>query len=251
MMNTLKFEERDGVGILTLSRPSELNALSTEMLEELSNFFDSVKVNSLVITGDGDKSFCAGADIQELFSLSNSYEAYEYLRRGQRVFCKIETSVVPTVAAINGYALGGGLELALSCTFRIASKKAKLGQPEINLGIIPGYGGTQRLTRIIGFQRAKYLVTLGKHLDAETSLSWGLVDEIVEPDRLMERAIKIANELSEKEKLALRYGAESCQVATSYPLDEGLKMEATLCSILLMQPQAKSLMQRFLEKKNK
>lgn len=244
-------ERRDKVVVLTLMRPDVLNALSGELLEEIYDFV-KLKLGDarvLIITGAGERAFCAGADIRELESLKTFESAYRYLRRGQNVFLALEELPIPKVAVINGYALGGGLELALACSFRVASEKARLGQPEVNLGIIPGYGGTQRLVRVIGFQRAKILVMTGRVIDAKTAYEWGLVDIVVPQEKLMDESLKLAEELAGKPPLALSFGELACLSATSTSLEEGLRQEARLCATLSQTPEVGELMRKFREKR--
>jgi len=188
-MNFIEQElDSNGILTLTLNRPEKLNALSTDVLNALAELFVSAKANAkvraLMITGNG-KAFCAGADINRLAECT-AQTGYEFACHGQEVFRMLETMGKPSLAAVNGFAFGGGCELAISATLRIASTKAQFGQPEVKLGVIPGYGGTQRLARLVGKGRALDLCLTGRFINAETALSWGLVNDVVEPELLLE-----------------------------------------------------------------
>ncbi|MEM0266887.1 MAG: enoyl-CoA hydratase-related protein, partial [Archaeoglobaceae archaeon] len=176
-------------------------------------------------------------------------KAIEATKLGTELFARIEELEIATIAAINGFALGGGLELAMACDIRIASNKAKLGQPEINLGIIPGAGGTQRLPRLVGLGMAKKLVLTGEIIDANEAFRIGLVDEIVEHEKLMERAKEIANKIAEKSEIAVKLAKRSLNASMNTPLRDGLRYEASLFSILFASEEAKRLMKEFLEKR--
>lgn len=179
--------DNNGILTLTLNRPEKLNALSTDVLNALNELFfqakSNPKVKALLLTGNG-KAFCAGADINRLAEC-NAQTGYEFACQGQEVFRLLETMGKPSLAAVNGFAFGGGCELAISATLRIASNKAMFGQPEVKLGVIPGYGGTQRLARLIGKGRAMDLCLTGRFINAETALNWGLVSEVVAPEDLL------------------------------------------------------------------
>ncbi len=250
----LKIDEKEGIFIITLNSPETLNALESKLLAELEDVIEKIwylRYSGVIITGEG-KAFSAGANIQELYNLENFHQAYEYLRRGQRILSKIENSKFITIAAINGYALGGGFELALSCTFRIATKSAKLGLPEINLGIIPGYGGTQRLSRLVGPQKAKRIIMEGKHISAEEAYGLGIVDEICETqEELISTSIKFLKKFESKYPTALRYINELCNLSLGGDFEDNLKTEALFCSALISSEQAKSKMKDFLEKSKK
>ncbi len=203
---TLIPEQRDHVLLLHLNRPDALNALNFTMFDELDSFFSldykEYDTNCVIITGKGEKAFAAGADIKELHGLS-SQQAETLSRKGQKIFQKIEEFHLPVIAAVNGFALGGGCELAMACHIRIASSKAKFGQPEVSLGIIPGYGGTQRLIQLIGKGKATELLLTGDMINAEDAFRLGLVTDVTEPDKLMDRAFEIATKLQSRGPLAL------------------------------------------------
>ncbi len=199
-------EVRDHYLLLHLNRPDALNALNSTMFDELDSFFSSdhkeYNVSCVIITGKGDKAFAAGADIKELQGLSNQ-QAESLSRKGQNIFSKIEEFHLPVIGAINGFALGGGCELAMACHIRVASAKARFGQPEVGLGIIPGYGGTQRLIQLIGKGKATELLLTGDMINAEEALHLGLVDYVTEPEQLIVRALEIAAKLHTRGPLAL------------------------------------------------
>lgn len=249
----IKVEEKEGVVLVKLNSPETLNAISSKMLEELDELIDllwySQNKSGVVFLGEG-KAFSAGADVKELYALENIHQAFEYLRRGQKIFSKIESLKYITVAAIDGWALGGGFELALSCTFRVMTKNAKVGLPEINLGILPGYGGTQRLTRLIGPQKAKRLIMEGRYIEAQEAIKLGIADEVCEnKGALLETAINIIKKFEGKNQTALRYINELCNIALSGIPSENFKTEALLCASALSTQFAKSKISDFLEKK--
>lgn len=251
----IKVQEKDSVVILVLSSPENLNAISSVTLEELDEIIDKIWYSEnklgVVIMGEG-RAFSAGADVAELYSLQNVHQAYEYLRRGQKVFSKLENLKYITVAAMDGWALGGGLELALSCTFRVMTKSAKVGLPEINLGILPGYGGTQRLTRLIGVQKAKRLIMEGRFIDAEEALRLGIADEICESKEvLLETAINLLKRFEGKHQTAIRYINELCNIALGGHTSENFKTEALFCASALSTQFARDKIKDFLEKRKK
>ena len=203
---TLLTSLENGIFIITINRPDKLNALNKEVLTDLNNALDEIESNteikSVIITGAGPKAFVAGADISEFGGL-NKEQAMALAKRGQDIFFRIENSSKPIVAAVNGFALGGGCELAMSCHFRIATDNAKFGQPEVNLGLIPGYGGTQRLTQLIGKGRAIELLVSASMIDATTALQYGLVNYVVSPDELLNKAKAILVVVNSKAPLAV------------------------------------------------
>lgn len=248
-------EEIDKVILVKLNSPQTLNSISSKMLEELDELIDiiwySQEKSGVVFFGEG-RAFSAGADVKELYALQNVHQAFEYLRRGQKVFSKIENLKYITVAAIDGWALGGGFELALSCTFRIMTKNAKVGLPEINLGILPGYGGTQRLSRLIGIQKSKRLIMEGRYIDAQEALELGIADEVCESrDVLIESAIRLVKKFEGKNQTALRYINELCNISLSGIPSENLRTEALFCASSLSTNFAKSKISEFLEKRKK
>ena len=196
----------DSIYTITINRPEKLNALNSIVLSELEHAIDEIYSNPLIksaiITGAGSKAFVAGADISEFSDLTKA-EAIKLSKRGQDIFFKIENSGKPIIAAVNGFALGGGCELAMACHFRIASENARFGQPEVNLGIVPGYGGTQRLTKLIGKGRAIELLISGIMIDAKTALQFGLVNYVMPEDSLMNKAISILSLINSKAPIAI------------------------------------------------
>ncbi|MDI9646378.1 MAG: enoyl-CoA hydratase-related protein [Archaeoglobales archaeon] len=245
----VKLEFDGEIAIITLNRPEKLNALDTETRKELMEVFNQAEQRARVaiITGSG-KAFAAGADINELIQRTPSI-ALEAGKLGTELFNRIEESDLVTIAAINGFALGGGCELAMACDIRIASKKAKFGQPEINIGIIPGAGGTQRLPRLVGLGMAKKMVLTGEMIDAEEAFRIGLVEEVVDDEKLMERAKEIARKILEKPPLAVRYAKKALNASRNMSLLDGLRYELSLFSILFSTEDAKEGMKAFLEKR--
>ena len=203
---TLLTSLENNILTITINRPDKLNALNKDVFTDLNNVVDEIENNaeirSAIITGSGSKAFVAGADIAE-FSSYNKEQAMALAKRGQDIFFKIENCSKPIVAAINGFALGGGLELAMSCHFRLASDNAKFGQPEVNLGLIPGYGGTQRLAQLIGKGRAIELLISANMIDAATALGYGLVNYVTTPEELLSKAISILNTINTKAPIAI------------------------------------------------
>lgn len=245
--------ERDGaVAVVTVNRPKVLNALNLATLEELRHTMaalrDDAAIRSIILTGSGEKSFVAGADINELGGRSPA-AANEYARRGQAVFDTIEALGKPVIAAINGYALGGGCELAMACTIRLAAETARLGQPEINLGMIPGYGGTQRLARLVGRGRALELLLTGDQLSAAEAHLLGLVNRVVPASDLMVEARKLAGTIAAKAPLAVRYVLEAVHRGVNLPLAEALTLEAALFGVVASTDDMREGTQAFLEKR--
>lgn len=203
---TLLTQLENGIFTVTINRPDKLNALNKDVFTDLDNLFDEIynnnQIQSVIITGAGNKAFVAGADITEFGSLSVD-EGKKLAKRGQNVFNKIENCPKPVIACVNGFALGGGCELAMACHFRIASENAKFGQPEVNLGLIPGYGGTQRLTQLIGKGRAIELLISANMIDAATALQYGLVNYVVPQDELLNKAKKLLENINTKAPLAV------------------------------------------------
>lgn len=247
---TVELTQRNDCALLRLNRPEALNALSFGILRDISAALDeasSWKVRSLIVTGAGDKAFCAGADIKELRGRS-LIETKRGAELGQSTFAKIGRLPFPSIAAINGFAFGGGLELALACTFRLATRNAKLGLPEIKLGLIPGYGGTQRLPRLIGEARALEMIMLGRTVDAEEAERIGLVNRIVEGEAV-EAALGFASEFSSYSLLALGFARDAVTRALDVPIHEGLKVEADLSTLAFSTSDAEEGMVAFAEKR--
>ena len=206
MYSTITTSITDNILIITINRPEKLNAINRFVMDDLDKAMDEVynnnDIRSALITGSGNKAFVAGADITEFDGLGKE-EGMLMAKKGQDVFFRIENSPKPVVAAVNGFALGGGCELAMSCHFRVASTSARFGQPEVNLGLIPGYGGTQRLTQLIGKGRAMELIMSGAIIDANTAMQYGLVNHVSEPDQLLDTTLSILKTINTKAPLAL------------------------------------------------
>ncbi|MGQ1910061.1 enoyl-CoA hydratase/isomerase family protein [Marinifilum sp. RC60d5] len=224
----LKFEKRDRIGILSLARPKALNALNVNVFKELASFLEnqeyiqSIKV--LVITGEG-KAFIAGADIKEMQNYSPQ-EAYDFAEMGKTVFEQIENLNIPVIAAINGFALGGGLELALACDIRVACEKARLGLPEVNLGLVPGFNGTQRLARLAGKGNAMYLMMLGEGISASEAYQLGMIQKLAPPGQLLDIAIELANIISSKSPNAVQLVKKIVRQGMEMNVQEASKMES-------------------------
>lgn len=250
--DNLLFERDGATAVVTLNRPSVLNALNLPLLTDLERVLTAIghdpEVRALVITGAGDKAFAAGADIRELAALSSG-EARAYAAFGQRVFSLIDRFEKPVIAALNGFALGGGCELALSCAFRLASETARMGQPEINLGLIPGFGGTQRLPRLIGRARALDILLTGRVLSAGEAFEIGLVNRVVAPGDLLHAARAIATELAGKPPHAVRSVLEAVASGMDMTLEQGLQVESALFGLVSSTGDAKEGTAAFLEKR--
>jgi len=252
MSEVLKKEKDGKIVIGIISRTEAMNALNKDVLWSLKKLFEEARedkeTSGIILTGDGEKAFVAGADIKE-FSSYGPFEAYKMAERGQEIFSLIENFPKPVLAAVNGYALGGGCELALSCHIRIASKTAKFGQPEVNLGIIPGYGGTQRLSRIVGVGRAIELILTGKMIDAEEAFRIGLVNKVVEQGELLQEAKKILNQIIEKAPIAIELALNSIISGIEMTKDEGLKLERANFATLFSTEDMKEGVSAFIEKR--
>lgn len=245
--------DRDGaVAVVTINRPKVLNALNSQTIAELSGVFDELgadsAVRAIVLTGAGEKSFVAGADINELAVLTPA-EGKEHARKGQALFDRIERLGKPVVAAINGFALGGGCELAMACTIRIAADSARLGQPEINLGIIPGYAGSQRLPRLVGKGRALEILLTGDMISAARAYEIGLVNRVVPAADLLTEARKLAASLASKAPLAARYVIEAVNHGVEMSQADAQFLEASLFGLVASSDDAKEGTRAFLEKR--
>jgi len=249
---TIKVEREQSVLWIIINRPHRLNAFNDVLLEELADILDTAEndasVKCVVITGEGDRAFSAGADIT-MFPKATPSKAEEFSRIGQKVFGKIESMSKPVIASINGFALGGGLELALACDFRVAAEHAELGSPEINLGLIPGWGGTQRLTRIVGLARAKEIVMLGTRLKAEEALKIGLVNKVVHYDKLKDEVSELATKLSEGPPIALKYAKHVLNFGTQVPLEAGLRLESSLMGLSFSTEDLKEGVEAFMSRR--
>jgi enoyl-CoA hydratase len=246
----LKIAEQDGIAIVTISRPEAMNALNTAFYTEMNMFLDDIsKRNDLkvvVLTGDG-KAFVAGADIAEMVDM-NQEQGYSFSKLGQNTFDRIENLKIPVIGAINGFCLGGGNELAMSCDFRIASNKAKFGQPEVNLGLTPGYAGTQRLARLVGSGNALMILLTADMITAEDALRMGLVQKVTEPENLMSEVMALAVKIAAKGPLAIQKVKKATRLGLTMSFAEGCNLEAKEFSSLFGN-EGREGMQAFLEKR--
>ena len=240
----------DEFALITLNRPDALNALSLSLIADLGRAIDDVaqsNARALLVTGAGEKAFCAGADIKELTGRS-LVEQKRGAELGQRTFSKLERLPMPSIAIINGYAFGGGLELALACTLRIATRNAKMGLPEIKLGLIPGYGGTQRLPRVVGEGRAMDMILCGRTIDAEEAYRIGLVQRLIDGEPVA-AGVAYAREFSRYSLPVLGFAREAVSRAVATPISEGLKIEADLSTLAFQTRDAAEGMAAFIEKR--
>jgi enoyl-CoA hydratase len=246
------YEKNEGIARITFQRPKVLNALNRATLGELSDALadarEDAAVRVVILTGAGEKAFVAGADITELVQ-QTAVSAKEFSLFGQAIFHILETMGKPSICAINGFALGGGCELALACSIRLASKTAKLGQPEVNLGILPGYGGSQRLARLCGKGVAHELCLTGEMINAEEALRIGLVNHIYEPAELLPAAEAMARKIIQKAPLAIQYCMEAIERGSEMPQEQGLLLEAALFGISCATEDMREGTKAFLEKR--
>jgi enoyl-CoA hydratase len=250
--DNLLFEVSEKIARITFNRPNVLNALNRKTMDELGDCLKKVRADDeirvLILTGAGEKAFIAGADINEL-AQQTPVNGREFTLYGQEIIHRLETLGKPAIAAINGFALGGGCELALACTLRIASRNAKLGQPEVKLGIIPGYGGSQRLPRLCGKGVAHELILTGEMISAEEALRVGLVNRVVEPGELLATAEGIAKKIIANAPLAVKYALEAVEHGMEMPQEEGLYLEATLFGLCCATQDMREGTRAFLEKR--
>lgn len=250
---TLLFERTDNIGVVTVNRPDKLNALNKQVMADLTEVFGKIstdpEIDAVILTGAGEKAFVAGADIKEELINHDSERAREFAARGQAVFNLIENLGKPVIAAINGFALGGGCELAMACTIRVASEAAKLGQPEINLGIIPGFGGTQRLPRLVGRGIALELILTGDMIDAQEALRIGLVNKVVAPGELMGSAMKTAKKIAAKSAPIVRFTIDAVNRGLEMTLAEGLQKEVDLFALCYTTEDTREGLTAFVEKR--
>ncbi|MDF1758788.1 MAG: enoyl-CoA hydratase/isomerase family protein [Legionellaceae bacterium] len=250
-MAVVEQEIIDGILKLTLNRPEKLNALNDEVLTTLSSIFDTAKndsqIKGILLIGEG-RAFCAGADIGKLAEC-DANTGYQFAKMGQDVFHKLATLGKPSIAAINGFAFGGGCELAISATMRMASENAKFGQPEVKLGVIPGYGGTQRLARLVGKGRALDLCLTGRFIDAKTAASWGLVSHVVAPEMLEQEALKTLKQITALAPLAIASIIESIEHGYDLSLNDALHVEALHFAKTCASQDKKEGVSAFLEKR--
>ncbi|MGZ7081299.1 MAG: enoyl-CoA hydratase/isomerase family protein [Thermoanaerobaculia bacterium] len=248
----IKTENRDGILFLTIDRPKVLNALNAQTVEEIGRAFWQARaddtVKAVIVTGSGDKAFVAGADINEL-AQKTPMTGKDTSERGQQILSSIERFPKIVIAAINGFALGGGCELALACHIRIASDKAQIGLPEVTLGIIPGYGGTQRMARLLGKGKALELICTGDRIGAAEAERIGLVTKVVPADQLMSAAEEMARKIMTRGPLAVRASIEAVMNGSEMPFEEGQFLEATLFGLLCATEDTKEGMKAFLEKR--
>lgn len=250
-LSCVDYKKEEEIGILTINRPKALNALNTEVLETLDTVLDKIEeddIKALIITGSGDKAFVAGADITEMSDMG-TLDARAFSQKGNRVFSKIENFKVPVLAAVNGFALGGGCELALSADIRFASTTAKFGQPEVGLGIIPGFGGTQRLSRTVGMPKAKELIFSGKIIKADEAEKIGLVNQVVEPEQLMETTLTFAKLIAKQAPLAVQFGKKVMNDGINLDINYALDYEAESFGSLFSTEDQKEGMYAFIEKR--
>jgi enoyl-CoA hydratase/carnithine racemase len=250
--SNILFEKKNSIAYVTVNRPKVLNALNMATMDELRAAFHEIKndaeVRVVILTGAGEKAFIAGADIGEL-AKNDPVSAKEYTHRGQSVLNLIENLGKPVIACVNGFALGGGCEIAMACTMRLASETAKLGQPEVKLGIIPGYGGTQRLPRLVGKGIAMQLLLTGEMITAQEAYRIGLVNEVTAPADLIPRAEAIAQKVIANGPLAVQYTMEAVNKGMETPLPEGLYIEAALFGVVCATEDKKEGTAAFLEKR--
>ncbi len=248
---TLLFEKRGRVGIVTINRPDKRNALNIKTREEGAALLEELRndesVGVVVITGAGDKAFIAGADIAEFAGRTAMMQ--RDVMTGRSLFNAIDTFPKPIIAMVNGYCLGGGCELALACDIRVASETASFGQPEINLGIIPGGGGTQRLTRLVGEGKAMEMILTGDIIDAKTAFNIGLVNHVFPADQLEAKTLEMANRIAEKSPVALSLAKEAVKIASRSTLDEGLRREVDLFALCFSTEDKDEGVSAFLEKR--
>jgi len=251
MYQSILVHTENNICTITINRPDKLNALNESVMDDLDAAMDEVYSNadirSVIITGAGNKAFIAGADISEFLSLTND-EGSDLARKGQNIFFKIEHSHKPVIAAVNGFALGGGCELAMACHFRIAADNAKFGQPEVNLGLIPGYGGTQRLTQLIGKGRALELMMSAAMIDANTALQYGLVNYVVPQEELMNKAVALLTNINTKAPLAIGKCIQAANAVFDHTKD-GFAVEANAFGECFATEDMKEGTTAFLEKR--
>ena len=251
-MQTIRYEKQDNIGIITINRPEALNALNSAVFDELEPLVGEIErdatLGALIITGEG-RSFVAGADIGEQCPMDLD-AGRKWARRGSSVFRRLEKLEIPTIAAVNGFALGGGCELALACDIILASEKAKFGQPEVGLGIIPGFSGTQRLPRRVGIGKAKELIFSGKMIKADEAKAIGLVNEVCAPEALMDAALEMARSFTKNAPIAVKYAKACIDRGMQMDLDDGIALENEMFAMCYATEDQKEGMTAFLEKRS-
>lgn len=254
MWDNVLMEIKEGVAIVTINRPKQLNALSYDVMRDLGSCAAKIKeddtIKAVILTGAGDKAFVAGADVEMMMNLDPA-PALDFVLFGQQVIAALEALPQPFIGAINGFCLGGGNELALACDIRVASKKAKFGQPEVGLGVCPGWGGTQRLPRLIGLSWAKYLDFTGDIIDAETALGLGLVNFVTEPEALMDKAIEIAGKIVKQRAFAVRQTKLCIRRGLEASLPTAMGFEGQAFALCFAHPDRKEAMTAFINKTKK
>lgn len=252
MYSILLYEKKETIGILTINRPEKMNALSNELTSELKTVLGEIeqddKLRVLIFTGAGDKAFMAGADIRELL-VRDAKIGRKVSKERQDLFSRIENLAVPVIAAVNGYALGGGLELALACSIRICSDQAKFGAPEVKLGIIPGDGGTQRLPRLVGLGRAMEMILSGDFIDAQEAYRIGLANKVVPHEELMEKTLELADKIASRPPLAVQFAKEAVNRSVGNGSDSGYALESYLHALSCSTEDKKEGVSAFLEKR--
>ena len=247
------FKKENQIGFVTLNRPEVYNALNHQLLIELGEIIEQIRKDSelgaVILTGAGEKAFVSGADINELSAMNSSILGFDTSREHQSVLNQLERLGKPSIAAINGYCFGGGLELAMVCTLRIASEKARLGLPELGLGIIPGYGGTQRLTRLVGRGKAAEMILTAKPIDAQEAFRVGLVNQVVPSAELIPKAKEMAESILENGSTAIRLAMDLLIRGMDMSLDNSLAFESALAGLTIGSPEARQRLKAFLEKK--
>lgn len=252
MFHSIKFEEKEQIGFLTINKPEVLNALDAQVLKEIGEAVGLAETKSeikaLIVTGEG-RAFAAGADIgaQSVLDLEGGRD---WGRNGSAIFRKLELLPIPTIAAVNGFALGGGCELAMACDMIIASSKAKFGQPEVSLGITPGFSGTQRLPRLVGKAKAMELILSGDMIKADEALRIGLANQVAEPEELMDTAVALAKRVIKNGPLAVKYAKAAINRGTEVDLDTAISLENELFAMCFATEDQKEGMQAFLEKRD-
>ncbi|WP_026660895.1 enoyl-CoA hydratase-related protein [Butyrivibrio sp. AC2005] len=251
-MGFVNVEVKDKIAVLTINRPEALNALNSQVLDDLSAALDSIDVNTvraLVLTGAGEKSFVAGADIGEMSTLTKA-EGEAFGKKGNDVFRKLETFPIPTIAAVNGFALGGGCEISMSCDIRICSDNAMFGQPEVSLGITPGFGGTQRLARLIGAGMAKQLIYTARNIKADEAYRIGLVNAVYTQEELLPAAEKMANTIAAQAPIAVRACKKAINDGLQLDIDKAIELEEKIFGDCFETEDQREGMANFLRKKD-
>ncbi len=246
------FEVKDGIAVLTVNRPKKMNARNFQPMDDIQAAIAEVhaddSIRAMIVTGSGDKAFVAGADISEFTELGLK-QSYDFIRRGAKIFRDLEALNIPTIAAVNGMALGGGCELAMGCTFRIVSESAVFGLPELGLGVIPGYGGTQRLARIIGASQAMWSMLTGDMINAEQALNLGLANKVAKPEELMDVVMKVAKKMASKAPLAVKFAMIATKYGSEVDLETGLVLEGLAANLALSSDDKVEGVAAFLEKR--